>query len=71
MDAGPIIVQAAVPVHPGDDADALAARILTQEHIIYPLAVKWIAEGRVRVSGMRVLVDGAEAPDGALVNFNR
>ncbi len=69
MDAGPIIVQAAVPVHPGDDADALAARILTQEHIIYPLAVKWIAEGRVRVSGMRVLVDGAEAPNGALVNF--
>jgi phosphoribosylglycinamide formyltransferase-1 len=69
MDAGPIIVQAAVPVHPGDDADALAARILTQEHIIYPLAVKWIAEGRVRVSGMRVLVDGAQAPDGALVNF--
>lgn len=70
MDAGPIVVQAAVPVHPGDDADALAARILEQEHVIYPLAVKWIAEGRVRVSGMRVIVDGAQAPDGVLINFN-
>lgn len=69
MDEGPIIVQAVVPVHPGDDADALAGRILTQEHIIYPLAVKWIAEGRVRVSGDRVLVRGAKAPDGALINY--
>ena len=44
MDTGPIITQAAVPIHTGDDADTLAARILVQEHIIYPQAVRWIAE---------------------------
>jgi len=69
MDTGPIIVQAAVPVHPGDDADALAQRILEQEHVIYPLAVKWIAEGRVRISGETVKVSGAHAPENALINF--
>lgn len=51
LDAGPIIIQAVVPVLPEDDADSLAARILEQEHKIYPAAVRWIAEGRVRVSG--------------------
>ncbi|MCG8512144.1 MAG: phosphoribosylglycinamide formyltransferase [Rhodospirillales bacterium] len=68
MDDGPIIVQAAVPVHPDDDADALAARVLEQEHRIYPLAVRLIAEGRVRVAGERVMIDGAELPAGALLN---
>lgn len=47
LDDGPAIVQAQVPVHPDDDADRLAARVLTQEHRIYPLAVRWIAEGRL------------------------
>jgi len=68
MDDGPIIVQAAVPIRPDDDADALAARVLEQEHRIYPLAVRLIAEGRVRVVGERVLIDGARVPDGALIN---
>ncbi|MBF0251213.1 MAG: phosphoribosylglycinamide formyltransferase, partial [Alphaproteobacteria bacterium] len=58
MDEGPIIVQAVVPVQADDTPDALAARILKQEHVIYPLAVKLIAEGRARVSGERVLIDG-------------
>jgi phosphoribosylglycinamide formyltransferase 1 len=49
MDEGPIIAQAAVPVLPGDDAEKLAARVLTAEHRIYPLAVRLIAQGRVRV----------------------
>lgn len=49
VDAGPIIVQAAVPVLPGDDEDTLAARVLAQEHRIYPQALRWIAEGRVRL----------------------
>lgn len=71
MDDGPIIVQAAVPVHPGDDADALAARILAEEHKIYPLAVRWIAEGRVRVSAGCVRVQGAEPADGALINYRK
>ncbi len=68
MDDGPIIVQAAVPVLADDDAARLAARILVQEHRIYPLAVKLIAEGRVRVDRARVRVEGAATPDAALVN---
>jgi phosphoribosylglycinamide formyltransferase 1 len=68
MDDGPIIVQAAVPVLPDDDADTLAARVLEQEHKIYPLAVRLIAEGRVRVASERVMIDGAKLPDGALIN---
>ena len=68
MDEGPIIVQAAVPVHAGDDASALAARVLAEEHRIYPLAVRLIAEGRVKVVEERVLITGAAAPDGVLVN---
>ena len=68
MDSGPIIVQAAVPVHPDDDADSLAARVLAQEHRIYPLAVRLIAEGRVKVADERVLIAGAPVPAGALVN---
>jgi phosphoribosylglycinamide formyltransferase-1 len=47
VDQGPIIVQAAVPVQPGDTEQALAARVLAQEHRIYPQAIRWIFEGRV------------------------
>ena len=47
MDAGPIITQACVPVQEGDDADALAARVLEQEHVIYPMAVRLVAEERL------------------------
>ncbi len=61
-DTGPVIVQAAVPVHPGDDEAALAARILVEEHRIYPLAVQWFAEGRLEVHGRRVAVRDAAAP---------
>ncbi|MEE9317872.1 MAG: phosphoribosylglycinamide formyltransferase [Rhodospirillales bacterium] len=60
MDTGPIIAQARVPVHPGDDADTLAARILEQEHEIYPRAVRLIAEGRVTVEGEKAVIQ--EAP---------
>ncbi|MBE0532707.1 MAG: phosphoribosylglycinamide formyltransferase [Rhodospirillales bacterium] len=68
MDDGPIIVQAAVPVRPEDTPDTLAARVLEQEHRIYPLAVRLIAEGRVRVVGERVLIDGATPAEGTLIN---
>lgn len=68
LDDGPIIIQAVVPVLPSDDADDLSARILEQEHHIYPMAVRWIAEGRVRVSGERVLVDGGDPPEQVLLN---
>jgi len=58
MDEGPSIVQAAVPVHPDDTAETLAARVLTVEHRSYPLALKLVAEGRVRMEGGRAVADG-------------
>lgn len=68
MDEGPIIVQAAVPVLPGDDGDALAARVLVQEHKLYPLAVKLIAEGRAKVDGLRVALDGVTPVEAAFIS---
>ena len=49
LDGGPSVIQARVPVLPGDDAVTLAARVLSKEHLIYPLAVAWFAEGRLRL----------------------
>lgn len=68
MDAGPIIVQAAVPVHAGDDSDRLAARVLEAEHRCYPLALRLIASGKVRVINERVIVDDAATPASILLN---
>ncbi len=68
VDEGPIIVQAAVPVLPDDDAAMLAARVLAAEHRCYPLAVKLIAQGRVRVAEGRVRIDGAPSPAAMLLN---
>src|SRR5688572_18013553 len=49
LDHGPIVAQAAVPVLPGDDAATLAARVLEQEHLIYPRAVRWFLEGKLLI----------------------
>jgi phosphoribosylglycinamide formyltransferase-1 len=68
MDDGPIIIQAAVPVHPGDGPESLAARVLEQEHRIYPMAVRYIALGRLRIVAERVIIDGALSADTALCN---
>lgn len=68
MDSGPIIVQAAVPVAPGDDADRLADRVLEAEHHAYPLALALVASGRARVTGEIVTVDGAPVPTGFHLN---
>jgi len=57
VDTGPIIVQAAVPVEPGDTEDTLAARVLTVEHRIYPEAIRLFAEGRLSVVGRKVVVN--------------
>ena len=65
MDSGPIIAQAAVSVRPGDTEEGLAARVLKVEHQIYPLALKLVAEGRVRVENGRCLVDSIPVPDSA------
>ena len=68
MDEGPIIVQAVVPVLPDDDPDRLAARVLAEEHRAYPLAVRLIAESRVRVADGRVVVGDFGAEAGAMIN---
>lgn len=69
LDHGPIIVQAAVPVLPDDNAERLAARVLDQEHRIYPMAVRWfledkitLADGRVEIKGMRRFPDPIVSP---------
>ena len=56
VDSGPIIIQAVVPVYDEDDAETLAARILSQEHRIYPQAVQYYAEGRIEFVGRRVRI---------------
>jgi phosphoribosylglycinamide formyltransferase-1 len=56
VDTGPIILQASVPVLPGDTEDSLSARILVEEHRLYPEAIRLFAEGRLAVAGRRVLV---------------
>jgi len=61
MDSGPIIAQAAVAVQSGDTEAALAARVLEVEHRIYPQALRWVAEGRVRIADGRCLIDGQPA----------
>ncbi|MGH7768965.1 MAG: phosphoribosylglycinamide formyltransferase [Candidatus Binatia bacterium] len=68
-DQGPIIIQAAVPVHPDDTDESLSARILKQEHRIYPRAIQLYSEGRLRVVGRKVFVDGLKKDeDEALVH---
>jgi len=56
VDAGPIIVQKAVPVEEGDDEESLSARILRQEHQLFPQAVRLFAEGRLQIEGRRVTI---------------
>jgi phosphoribosylglycinamide formyltransferase-1 len=70
VDDGPIIIQAVVPVYPDDSEETLAARILAQEHRIYPRAIALFQEGRLEVSGRRVLVKGLNHtnPESAVIN---
>ena len=68
MDDGPIIMQEVVPVKTKDSPKTLAARVLKAEHRIYPLAVRFIAEGRVVVENEILTLDGAVAPDGILID---
>ena len=62
LDEGPIVVQAVVPILQDDTADSLASRIITMEHQIYPKALEWFANGRARVDGQRVFIDGESEP---------
>ena len=68
VDEGPIILQAAVPILDEDTPDTLAARILQQEHKIYPRAVQLFAEGRLRVEGRRVFIEAGKQEGEAVIS---
>ena len=69
LDGGPLVVQAVVPVQSQDTAASLAQRVHTQEHHVYPLAVRWFAEGRLRLGDSGPLLDGNPLPaTGYLIN---
>ncbi len=63
VDSGPVIIQAHVPIKQNDDPDRLAARVLQQEHRIYPLAARWFAEGRLELRNGQAVLDGEPLPD--------
>ncbi|MFM2622541.1 phosphoribosylglycinamide formyltransferase [Vibrio owensii] len=60
LDGGPVVLQAKVPVFEDDDADALAARVQTQEHNIYPMVTKWLVDGRLSMTEGKAYLDGFE-----------
>ena len=68
MDSGPIIVQAAVPVLTGDTPQSLASRVIQAEHRIYPLALRWLCEGKLKIVDGRCVIDGASDIDGVLIS---
>ncbi|MDF3864834.1 phosphoribosylglycinamide formyltransferase, partial [Pseudomonas denitrificans (nom. rej.)] len=62
LDGGPLVVQAAIPVESDDTPETLAQRVHVQEHVIYPLAMRWFAEGRVRLGEHGATLDGELLP---------
>ncbi|QRY79039.1 phosphoribosylglycinamide formyltransferase [Pseudomonas sp. PDNC002] len=62
LDGGPLVVQAAIPVESDDTPETLAQRVHVQEHVIYPLAMRWFAEGRVRLGEQGATLDGEMLP---------
>jgi phosphoribosylglycinamide formyltransferase-1 len=65
MDHGPVIIQAAVPAHAGDDGSSLGSRILEYEHRIYPQALQWFATGRLSFDGRKVVLRDDDRPKAA------
>jgi phosphoribosylglycinamide formyltransferase-1 len=70
VDAGPIIIQSTIAVKNGDTPASLASRVLIQEHLIYPLAIKWFAESRLEIKKNQVLLDGHIQPQQGLATGN-
>ena len=62
LDGGPACIQASVPILPNDDAGLLAKRVLRQEHIVYPMAVKWFAQGKLSMQAGKALLNGELLP---------
>ncbi len=67
LDAGPLILQAEVPIHSNDTVSELAQRVHDQEYIIYPLVIKWFAEGRIKMENGKVIKDGKELKHAAAI----
>jgi len=63
LDGGPVILQAKVPVFDDDTADDLSARVLVQEHKIYPIVVNWLCNERIALTSMKAFFDGQELPE--------
>ena len=68
LDSGPLIVQASVQIRSTDDADSLAARVLEKEHIIYPMAIDWVASGRVKMHNGFITMDGSPLQEPVVIN---
>jgi phosphoribosylglycinamide formyltransferase-1 len=66
LDSGPAIIQARVPIQPGDSAESLAARVIIEEHKIYPLAMQWFLQGRLRLGNQGVTLDGKVVPESGI-----
>ena len=62
LDGGPLVIQAVIPVHPDDSPTSLAQRVHEQEHLIYPQAMRWFAEGRLRLDEQGAMLDGQTLP---------
>jgi phosphoribosylglycinamide formyltransferase-1 len=62
LDHGPVIAQASVPVKPGDTAESLAARVLAEEHKLYPQAIRWFLEGRLKLQEGKAKLEGKDVP---------
>lgn len=72
LDGGPSVIQARVPILAGDNAESLAKRVQQQEHIVYPLAVKWFTESRLRLTDGQVWLDNEPLPSsGHLIDTTR
>jgi len=68
LDGGPVILQAQVPVETDDTEETLAARVLKQEHIIYPQVVRWFAEGRITMNSNQLMMDGLPLNSPVIIN---
>jgi len=62
LDGGPPVIQARVPVVPGDDATSLEARVIVEEHVIYPIAARWFLQGRLKLKNKGATLDGHPIP---------
>ena len=71
LDGGPLVLQARVPVEADDDEQTLAARVLTQEHVIYPQVVRWFAEGRLTMNSNQLRMDGKPMDGPVIIDYQQ